>query len=129
MEGFKDSAFNVSESVLDFYNETVKAGGNENNTDIYYLENHLKTEHSNFLALYSAVLNGLFEDNGIVLQNYGTLFVKSINIISKYIDETHFLDEIKEVVDSERTAADKLIELYNNDWCGDISKVFDQHSY
>jgi glutamate--cysteine ligase len=48
---------------------------------------------------------------------------------SKYIDETHFLDEIKEVVDSKRTAADKLIELYHNDWCGDISKVFDQHSY
>ena len=48
---------------------------------------------------------------------------------SKYIDETHFLDEIKEVVYSKRTAADKLIELYHNDWCGDISKVFDQHSY
>ena len=48
---------------------------------------------------------------------------------SKYIDETHFLDELKEVVDSERTAADKLIELYNTDWYGDISKVFDQHSY
>ena len=30
----------------------------------------------------------------------------------KFPDETHFLDALKEVVESERTAADKLIELY-----------------
>ena len=48
---------------------------------------------------------------------------------SKFQDETHFLNELKEVVETERTAADKLINLYNANWCGDISKVFDQHSY
>jgi glutamate--cysteine ligase len=48
---------------------------------------------------------------------------------SKFPDETHFLDELKEVVETKRTAADKLIDLYTANWRGDISKVFDQHSY
>jgi len=48
---------------------------------------------------------------------------------SKFQDETHFLNELKEVVETERTAADKLIDLYKANWCGDISKVFAQHSY
>ena len=47
----------------------------------------------------------------------------------KFPDETHFLDALKEVVESERTAADKLIELYRKNWNQDVSKVFDQHSY
>ena len=47
----------------------------------------------------------------------------------KFPDETHFLDELKEVVETKRTAADKLIDLYNTNWRGDISKVFDQNSY
>ncbi len=47
----------------------------------------------------------------------------------KFPDETHFLDALNEVVESERTAADKLIELYRNNWNQDVSKVFDQHSY
>ena len=115
MEGFKDPACNVSELVLDFYHETVKVV-NENNTDIYYLENQakpsslLKTEHSNFLALYSAVLNGLFEDNGIAIQNYGTLFVKSINIISKYIDGT-FGQVFMEYLDQLFTVPKEAISL------------------
>ena len=48
---------------------------------------------------------------------------------SKFPDETHFLDELKEFLETERTAADKLIDLYNANWRGDISKVFDQHCY
>jgi len=48
---------------------------------------------------------------------------------SKFPDETHFLDELKEVVETKCTAADKLIDLYTANWRGDISKVFDQHSY
>ena len=47
----------------------------------------------------------------------------------KFPDETHFLDALKEVIESERTAADKLIEFYRNDWNEDVSKIFDQHSY
>ena len=47
----------------------------------------------------------------------------------KFPDETHFLDALKEVVESERTAADQLIELYRNNWNQDVSKIFDQHSY
>ncbi len=47
----------------------------------------------------------------------------------KFPDETHFLDALKEVVESERTAADKLIELYRNNWNQDVSKIFEQHSY
>ena len=47
----------------------------------------------------------------------------------KFPDETHFLDALKEVVESERTAADKLIELYRKNWNQDVSKVFVQHSY
>ena len=89
-EGLMDPAFNVPESVLDFYHSRIlkisTIQEDENNTDIIYdINNQLKIEHSNFLALYSAVLNGLFEDNGIVLQNYGTLLVKSLNIFAKFI--------------------------------------------
>ena len=47
----------------------------------------------------------------------------------KFPDETHFLDALKEVVENERTAADKLIELYRKNWNQDVSKVFDHHSY
>ena len=47
----------------------------------------------------------------------------------KFPDETHFLDALKEVVESERTAADKLIELYRKNWNQNVSKVFDHHSY
>ena len=47
----------------------------------------------------------------------------------KFPDETHFLDALREVVESKSTAADKLIELYRTDWNEDVSKVFDQHCY
>ena len=44
-------------------------------------------------------------------------------------DETHFLNTLKEIVDSGHVAADELIARYQGDWDGDASRVFGEYSY
>jgi len=44
-------------------------------------------------------------------------------------DETHFLNALKESVESGKTPADELLEHYNGDWGGDLSKIYAQYSY
>jgi glutamate--cysteine ligase len=44
-------------------------------------------------------------------------------------DETHFLNALHESVESGKTPADELLDRYNSDWGGDISKVFNEYSY
>ena len=44
-------------------------------------------------------------------------------------DETHFLNALEESVDSGQTPADELLERYNGDWNGDLSRIFDDYSY
>ncbi|MCA1336304.1 glutamate--cysteine ligase [Pseudooceanicola marinus] len=44
-------------------------------------------------------------------------------------DETHFLNALKESVDSGKVLADELLDKYNGEWGGDISRVFGEYSY
>ena len=44
-------------------------------------------------------------------------------------DETHFLNALEESVDTGQTPADELLERYNGDWNGDLSRIFDDYSY
>ena len=39
-------------------------------------------------------------------------------------DETHFLDVLRDRIDSGKTAADRLLDLYHGAWGGDINKIF-----
>ncbi len=44
-------------------------------------------------------------------------------------DETHFLNALKESVESGKTPADELLEHYAGDWNGDLTKIYAQYSY
>jgi len=44
-------------------------------------------------------------------------------------DETHFLNALKESVESGKTPADELLDHYYGDWNGDISRVYEAYSY
>lgn len=44
-------------------------------------------------------------------------------------DETHFLNALKESVESGLVPADELLERYRGEWGGDISRIFADYSY
>ncbi|MFP4326538.1 MAG: glutamate--cysteine ligase [Paracoccaceae bacterium] len=44
-------------------------------------------------------------------------------------DETHFLNALKESVDSGTVPADELLERYKGDWNGDLSRIYAEYSY
>jgi glutamate--cysteine ligase len=44
-------------------------------------------------------------------------------------DETHFLNALKDSVETGKTMADELIDHYNGDWNGDISRIYGEYSY
>lgn len=44
-------------------------------------------------------------------------------------DETHFLNALKESVETGRAPADELIQRYETDWNGDVTRVFSEFSY
>jgi glutamate--cysteine ligase len=44
-------------------------------------------------------------------------------------DETHFLNALKESVDSGKVPSDELLEKYHGEWAGDLSKIYDEYSY
>ncbi len=44
-------------------------------------------------------------------------------------DETHFLNALKESVDTGHVPADELLARYHGDWGGDLSKIYDAYSY
>ena len=44
-------------------------------------------------------------------------------------DETHFLNDLQQVVDSGETAADELLRRYETDWEGDVSRIYADYSY
>ncbi|MGY3437963.1 MULTISPECIES: glutamate--cysteine ligase [unclassified Marinovum] len=44
-------------------------------------------------------------------------------------DETHFLNALRESVDSGKVPADELLEQYDGEWGGDLTKIFAAHSY
>lgn len=44
-------------------------------------------------------------------------------------DETHFLDALKESLDSGKVPADELLEKYHGEWAGDLTRIYDEYSY
>lgn len=44
-------------------------------------------------------------------------------------DETHFLNALRETLETGETPADELLRRYNSDWNGDVTKVFAEYSY
>ncbi|MBE0412405.1 glutamate--cysteine ligase [Yoonia sp.] len=44
-------------------------------------------------------------------------------------DETHFLNALKESVETGKTPADELLDHYNGDWNGDIKRIYAEYSY
>jgi len=44
-------------------------------------------------------------------------------------DETHFLSALKDTLESGKTPADELLDLYNGEWGGDLTNVYKQFSY
>ncbi|MCA1286168.1 glutamate--cysteine ligase [Salipiger bermudensis] len=44
-------------------------------------------------------------------------------------DETHFLNALKESVETGKVPADELLEQYNGDWKGDLGRIYSQFSY
>ena len=44
-------------------------------------------------------------------------------------DETHFLNALKESVDSGKVPADELLDQYHGDWAGDLTRIYAEYSY
>lgn len=44
-------------------------------------------------------------------------------------DETHFLNALKESLDSGKVPADELLDHYHGDWNGDLSRIYAEYSY
>jgi glutamate--cysteine ligase len=44
-------------------------------------------------------------------------------------DETHFLNALKESIQTGKTPADELIDCYNGEWQGDLSRIYSEFSY
>jgi glutamate--cysteine ligase len=44
-------------------------------------------------------------------------------------DETHFLNTLRETVETGRTPADELLERYHGDWQGDLTRIYAEYSY
>ncbi len=50
---------------------------------------------------------------------------------SHFVDanESHFLNALKEVVETGQTLSDELLAKYHGEWGGDLSRVYDEYSY
>ncbi len=44
-------------------------------------------------------------------------------------DETHFLNALKESLESGKVPADELLDAYHGEWDGDLSRIYGQFSY
>ena len=44
-------------------------------------------------------------------------------------NESGFLDPLREILASGRTPAERLLDLYNGDWGGDISRIYAEQSF
>ena len=44
-------------------------------------------------------------------------------------DETHFLNALKESIETGKTPADELLDCYNGEWNGDLSRIYGDFSY
>ncbi|MGB1023208.1 MAG: glutamate--cysteine ligase, partial [Paracoccaceae bacterium] len=44
-------------------------------------------------------------------------------------DETHFLNALKESLESGKTPADELLERYHGEWSGDLTRIYEEYKY
>jgi glutamate--cysteine ligase len=44
-------------------------------------------------------------------------------------DETHFLNALSESIETGKTPADELLDKYNGEWGGDLSRIYGEYSY
>ena len=44
-------------------------------------------------------------------------------------DERHFLHALEDSVETGKAPADELLEHYNGDWNGDLSRIYGEFSY
>ncbi|MEM7641205.1 MAG: glutamate--cysteine ligase [Pseudomonadota bacterium] len=44
-------------------------------------------------------------------------------------DETHFLNALKDSIETGRAPADELLADYRGDWAGDLTRIYAEHSY
>jgi len=44
-------------------------------------------------------------------------------------DETHFLNALRESVETGKVPADELLEKYHGEWAGDLSRIYAEYSY
>ena len=44
-------------------------------------------------------------------------------------DETHFLNALQEIVANGQSPAQELLDKYNGDWGGDLSRIYSEYSY
>jgi glutamate--cysteine ligase len=44
-------------------------------------------------------------------------------------DETHFLNALKESIETGKSPADELLDCYNGEWAGDLSRIYAEYSY
>ena len=44
-------------------------------------------------------------------------------------DETHFLNALKESVETGKVPADELLDHYNGDWAGDLTRIYGAYRY
>ena len=44
-------------------------------------------------------------------------------------NETHFLNALKESIETGKTPADELLDCYNSDWNGDLTHIYGGFSY
>ena len=44
-------------------------------------------------------------------------------------DETHFLNALKDSLESGKVPADELLEQYRGDWAGDLTRIYGEYSY
>ncbi|WP_323037860.1 glutamate--cysteine ligase [Pararhodobacter sp.] len=44
-------------------------------------------------------------------------------------DETHFLNALRDSIETGQTPADELLARYHGDWNGDLTRIYDEYSY
>ena len=44
-------------------------------------------------------------------------------------DETHFLNALRESVETGETQADEMLERYYGVWGGDLTSIFEEYAY
>jgi len=44
-------------------------------------------------------------------------------------DETHFLNALRDSIETGRVPADDLLADYHGDWNGDLSRIYAEYSY